>query len=68
MDQLGDNVLPVGLQFSSASSILPLALSLGSPGSVLCLAVSASVLVRCWYNLSRTSHTRFLSASTSWHQ
>ena len=54
----------MGLQFPSAPSILPLTLPLGSLAqSDGWLWVSASVLVRCWLNLSENSHTGLLSAS-----
>ena len=54
----------------SAPSVLPLTLPLGFLSSVQWMAmnVSASVFVRLWQNLSEDSHTRLLSASSSWPQ
>ena len=56
------------LQSPSAPLALPLTFLLGSLDSLKSLAVSVCVLVRCWQNLSKNSHTRLLFGSTSWHQ
>jgi hypothetical protein len=64
---LVDAVLLLGLQSPSAPLVLPLSLPLGYLDSVWWLAVTISVLV-IWQKLSRDSYTRFLSASTTWHQ
>ena len=62
------DVLPMGLQYSSAHSVFPLALYWVSlVQSDGWLWVSASALIRCCQNIPGNNHTRLLSASTSWH-